>query len=40
MNEYDECAEGYDVGEEMAEETGLSSTVQKDTDCVWPEPDL
>ena len=32
QNDYDEYAEGYDVGEEMAEETGLSSTVQKDTD--------
>jgi hypothetical protein len=32
QNDYDEYAEGYDVGEEMAEETGLSSTAQKDTD--------
>ena len=35
QNDYDEYAEGYDVGEEMAEETGLSATAQKYLDDVW-----
>jgi hypothetical protein len=32
QNDYDEYAEGYDVGVEIAEETDLSATAQKDTD--------
>lgn len=33
QNDYDEYAEGYDVGEEMAEGTGLSAIAQKYTDA-------
>jgi hypothetical protein len=33
QDDYDEYAEGYDVGEEMAEEIGLSATAQKYTNA-------
>ena len=37
QDDYDEYAEGYESGEEEAEETGLSAIVQKDTDA-WTGP--
>lgn len=37
QDDYDEYAEGYDVGEEMAEEIGLSAIAQKYTDA-WTGP--
>jgi hypothetical protein len=35
QNDYDEYAEGYQSGEEAAEETGLSGVAQRYVEDVW-----